>query len=54
MQVNDLAQLTPAERAWLARTAKKQRRAAGQTSKYVRHQGMRERTRRMKAMEASR
>lgn len=42
--------MSAAERRWIARQMKRQARALG-TSKYIRHQGTRERARRVSRME---
>ena len=47
--VIDPKRLDARERAWVERQHQKQLRAQGLTSKYVRHQGGREKARRMKA-----
>jgi hypothetical protein len=47
--VIDPTRLDRLEQRWVARQHQKQLRAQGLTSKYVRHQGAREKARRMKA-----
>jgi hypothetical protein len=47
VRLPDAATLTPKELTWLAN---QQRKQAGQSSKYVRHQGAREKARRLRQM----
>lgn len=46
--VTDGLELSPRERAWIRAQAKREARRRGETSKFVPHQGLKERTRRLK------